>query len=60
VNPEDDSLEVLLARLEEAIGRLTDQGAPLDRLVTDYEQAGRLLDLAQARLDAAPRRSPRS
>jgi exodeoxyribonuclease VII small subunit len=52
---EDQALEELLARLEEAIGRLSDHGAPLDRLVSDYEQACRLLEMAQSRLDAATR-----
>jgi exodeoxyribonuclease VII small subunit len=49
-------LEELLVRLEELVGRLADQGAPLDRLVADYEQACQLLNLAELRLDAATRR----
>ncbi|HSR22845.1 MAG TPA: exodeoxyribonuclease VII small subunit [Candidatus Eisenbacteria bacterium] len=46
-------LDALLDRLEAAIGRLSDPAAPLERLVSDFEEAGRLVELAQARLDAA-------
>jgi exodeoxyribonuclease VII small subunit len=49
-------LDELLDRLEVVIGRLADPGAPLERLVADHEEAGRLLDAAQAQLDAASSR----
>lgn len=49
----EESLESLLARLESTIGRLADQAAPLDRLVADYEEALRLVNAADARLEAA-------
>lgn len=53
---EDSSLDVLLDRLEAALHRLTDPAAPLEQAVTDYEEAGRLLVAAHARLEAAGRR----
>jgi len=46
-------LDGLLDRLEAVIGRLSDPGAPLERLVADYEEAGRLVEAAQGQLDAA-------
>jgi exodeoxyribonuclease VII small subunit len=49
-------LDGLLDRLEAAIGRLSDPTAPLERLVSDFEEAGRLVELAQSRLDAAEER----
>jgi exodeoxyribonuclease VII small subunit len=52
----EESLEALLARLEALVGRLADQSAPLDRLVGDYTEARRLLDLAERRLAVAGRR----
>jgi len=48
-------LDGLLDRLETVIGRLSDPSAPLERLVADYEEAGRLVDAAQGQLDAATR-----
>jgi exodeoxyribonuclease VII small subunit len=48
-----DSLEELLRRLEETLHRLADPGAPLERAVTDYEEAERLLSAAEARLREA-------
>jgi exodeoxyribonuclease VII small subunit len=51
-----ESLEDLLERLEKALQRLADPGAPLERAVADYEEAGRLLAAAQERLDAAAAR----
>jgi exodeoxyribonuclease VII small subunit len=54
--PEPQGLDALLDRLEAAIGRLSDPAAPLERLVADFEEAGRLLDDAQAQLDAATER----
>lgn len=54
--PDPPSLESLLDQLEAAIGRLGDSAAPVDRLVADYQEAGRLLDAAQAHLDAAAER----
>ena len=51
-----ESLEDLLERLENALQRLADPGAPLERAVTDYEEAGRLLAAAQERLEAAAAR----
>jgi exodeoxyribonuclease VII small subunit len=50
------ALEEVLTDLEEVIGRLTDQNAPLDRLVADYERAGKLLEGAEARFEAVARR----
>jgi exodeoxyribonuclease VII small subunit len=49
-------LEELLDQLEAVIGRLSEGSAPLDRLVSDYQEAARLLEAAEARLDAATRR----
>lgn len=49
-------LEELLSQLETVIGRLSDQSAPLERLVSDYQDAARLLEAAEARLEAASRR----
>jgi exodeoxyribonuclease VII small subunit len=49
-------LDGLLDRLEAVIGRLSDPSAPLERLVADYEEAGRLVDAAQGQLDTATRR----
>lgn len=49
-------LDGLLDRLEAVIGRLSDPSAPLERLVTDYEEAGRLVEAAQGQLDAATER----
>jgi exodeoxyribonuclease VII small subunit len=55
----DAGLDALLDRLEDVIGRLSDPAAPLDRLVTDHEAAGRLVEAAQARLEAAAERVAR-
>ena len=52
-------LDGLLDRLESVIGRLSDPGVPLERLVADYEEAGRLVDAAQGQLDAAAERLAR-
>jgi len=49
-------LDALLDQLEAAIGRLSDPAAPLERLVADFEEAGRLVEVAQAQLDAATER----
>jgi exodeoxyribonuclease VII small subunit len=49
-------LDGLLDRLEVVIGRLADPTAPLERLVADHEEAARLVDAAQAQLDAATAR----
>jgi exodeoxyribonuclease VII small subunit len=49
-------LDGLLDQLETVIGRLTDPGAPLERLVADYEEAGRLVEAADAQLAAATAR----
>jgi len=49
-------LDGLLDRLEAVIGRLSDPGAALERLVADYEEAGRLVEAAQGQLDAATER----
>jgi exodeoxyribonuclease VII small subunit len=48
-----DSLEDLLRGLEQALQRLADPAAPLERAVSDYEEAERLLAAAEARLRAA-------
>lgn len=50
---QNEGLDDVLARLEDVIGRLTDQNAPLDRLVADYELASRLLDRARGRWEEA-------
>ena len=50
------TVDDLLDRLEAALHRLADPTAPLDRAVADYEEAGRLLAAARARLEAARRR----
>ena len=50
-------LDDLLDRLEATLQRLADPTAPLERAVADYEEAGRLLAAARARLDAAVRRA---
>lgn len=49
-------LEELLDHLEAVIGRLSEGSAPLERLITDYQEAARLLEAAEARLDTATRR----
>lgn len=53
---ERPGLDGLLDRLEAVIGRLSDPNAPLERLVADYEEAGRLVELAQDQLDQATER----
>jgi exodeoxyribonuclease VII small subunit len=53
---EPQGLDGLLDRLEAVIGRLSDPSAPLERLVADYEEAGRLVEAAQGHLDAATER----
>jgi exodeoxyribonuclease VII small subunit len=55
--PEPLGLDGLLDRLEAVIGRLSDPSAPLERLVADYEEAGRLVEAAQGQLDAATERT---
>jgi exodeoxyribonuclease VII small subunit len=55
-----ESLEDLLDRLEAALHRLADPGAPLERAVTDYEEAGRLLAVAEGRLEEAAARVART
>lgn len=47
-----EQLEDVLSRLEAAIHRLADGSAPLDRLVANYEEAGRLADEAERQLKA--------
>jgi exodeoxyribonuclease VII small subunit len=54
--PDDESLDDVLARLEGAIERLTDQHAPLDRLVADYELARDLTARARRRWEDAEQR----
>lgn len=54
--PDAPGLDALLDRLEAVVARLADPGAPLERLVVDFEEAGRLVDAAQAQLDAATER----
>lgn len=56
MTPPGPALDEVLERLEKAIGRLSDESAPLDRLVADYEQAAQLLEAAQALLEAAQER----
>jgi exodeoxyribonuclease VII small subunit len=53
----EPTLDELLDRLERVIGALADPAAPLERLVTDYEEALRLVAVAQQRLDAAADRA---
>jgi exonuclease VII small subunit len=50
--PAQPGLDQLLDRIEALIGRLADPNAPLDRLVTDYEEAGRLVEAARNQLGA--------
>ncbi|HXM55635.1 MAG TPA: exodeoxyribonuclease VII small subunit [Candidatus Dormibacteraeota bacterium] len=52
-------LDALLDRLEAAIGRLSDPSAPLERLVADFEEAGRLVESARAQLEAVTERASR-
>jgi exodeoxyribonuclease VII small subunit len=47
----------VLDRLEKAIGRLADGTAPLEELVAAHEEAMKLLDLAEAELEALRKRS---
>jgi len=54
-----EGIDGVLDRLEAAIGRLSDPAAPLDRLVTDHEAAGRLVEEALAQLRAAAERVAR-
>ena len=53
----EPGLDGLLDRLELLVGRLSDPAAPLERLVADFEEAGRLVEAAQAQLDAAAGRA---
>jgi exonuclease VII small subunit len=55
----DAGLDALLDRLEDVIARLSDPTAPLDRLVADHVAAGRLVEAARTRLDAAAERVAR-
>jgi hypothetical protein len=48
--PVEPGLDQLLDRIEVLIGRLADPNAPLDRLVMDYEEAGRLVEAARNQL----------
>jgi exodeoxyribonuclease VII small subunit len=57
--PGTPGLDGLLDRLEAVIGRLADPTSPLERLVADFEEAGRLVDAAQAQLDTATERLAR-
>lgn len=57
MSAEAASLDELLSQLETAIGKLTDDRAPLDELVSTYEQAGRLMEAAEARLAALAERA---
>jgi exodeoxyribonuclease VII small subunit len=52
-------LEEQLDRLEAAIARLTDGSAPLEELVSAYEEAARRLEAVQARLDELTERALR-
>ena len=58
VEPEAPGLDALLDRLEAVIAALADPAAPLERLVADFEEAGRLVEAAQVQLDAAAARLP--
>jgi len=51
-DPQPESFEDLLGRLEKTVEQLAEGTAPLDELVTAHEQAGRLLAQAQERLAA--------
>jgi exodeoxyribonuclease VII small subunit len=55
----DAGLDARLDRLEDVIARLSEPTAPLDRLVADHEAAGRLVEAARTRLDAAAERVAR-
>jgi exodeoxyribonuclease VII small subunit len=49
------TLEQVLEQLEETVRRLSDQSAPLGRLVADWERAQVLAADAERRLDEAER-----
>ncbi|HEY4027185.1 MAG TPA: exodeoxyribonuclease VII small subunit [Candidatus Dormibacteraeota bacterium] len=49
-------LDATLDDLEVLIARLADAGAPLERLVADFEEAVRLVEAAQGQLTAAAER----
>ncbi len=53
IGADPPGLDALLDRLEALIGRLADPTSPLERLVADFEQAGRLVEAAQGQLEAA-------
>lgn len=50
------TLEQVLEQLEETVRRLSDQSAPLGRLVADWERAQALAAEAERRLEEAERR----
>lgn len=59
MTPERPGLDGLLDRLETVMSRLADSGAPLERLVSDFEEASRLVDAAEAQLAVAAERVAR-
>ncbi len=46
-----ETVDLQLQRLEAAIARLSDGRAPLEELIQTYQEASRLLEAVQARLD---------
>ena len=52
-----ERLPDVMARLEQAISRLADGGAPLEELVKAHQEASRLLEEAEAELDALRKRA---
>ena len=51
-DPQPESFEDLLAKLEKTVEQLAEGTAPLDELVNAHERAGHLLAQAQERLAA--------
>ena len=51
----EESIDLLLGRLEAVIGRLAEAREPIEELVLAYEEGLSLLAVAQARLEALGR-----
>ena len=54
--PPPANVDAILDRLEQAIARLADGSAPLDRLVSAYEEAKSLAEQARAELERVQER----
>jgi exodeoxyribonuclease VII small subunit len=48
----DDDVDALIVRLEGAVARLSDSGAPIEELAAAYEEGLALLERAEMRLAA--------